>query len=196
MATLEGFEVDVPLLMIYWYPGTANPSNVIILDATVAVPIDMDDKEKWDAYRFEIRNAKTVSTNTAVNRTFCTTKKARDAWIYAISQALLVYEKANDKARKAAIQASKEARRVSQLPMSCCPKSLPFDDVWSGERFISTNQNSSPIKKGMSTPSRMGSPPTSPTSHNARNRTTASKHAVVPRHNSSPQLPRPPIDKC
>ena len=182
--------------MIYWYPGTANPSNVIILDATVAVPIDIDDNEKWDSFRFEIRNAKTVSTNLAVYRTFCTTKKARDAWIYAISQALLVYEKANDKARKAAIQANKEARRVGPQQISCCPKSPPFDDVWSGERFISTNQNSSPLKKGMSTPSRMGSPPTSPTSRNARNRSTTSKLAVVPRCNSSPQLPRPPIDKC
>lgn len=181
MAKLEGFDVDVPLLMIYWYQGTSAPSNVIILDSTVAFPIDMDDQMGWDAFRFDIRNARTVASNTTLNRTFCAPKKARDAWIYAISQALLVYEKANDKARKA--QAN-EARRVSPQPLLCRPLSPPLEEVWSGDRFVSPKGS----LKRVSIAPRIGSPPTSPKSRNAKNR--LAKRNSVPR-NSSPQLPKP-----
>lgn len=186
MARLEGYEVDVPLLMIYWYAGTSTPSNVIILDSTVAFPIDIEDKDRWDAFRFDIRNAKTVATNTSVSRTFCAPKKARDAWIYAISQALLIYEKENDKARKAAIL---ETRRVSPLPqMSHRPKSPPYEEVWSADRFASPGNNS-PIKKGPPSPPRMASPPTSPTSRNHKSRTTPAQRAV-------PRAPKPAAEKC
>lgn len=149
--------------MIYWYAETYTPSNVIILDSTVTFPIDMEDKERWDAFRFDIRNAKTVATNSSGNRTFCAPKKARDAWIYATSQALLVFEKENAKARKA-------ARRVSPLPqMSHRPTSPPLEEIWSGDRIVSPGKNS-PKRNGLSSPPRMASPPTSPTSHNHKSR--------------------------
>jgi len=188
MAKLEGFDVDVPLLMIYWFSGSSDPSNVIILDSTVAFPVDLEDKEQWDAYRFDIRNARTVATNTEVNRTFCAPKKARDAWIYAISQALLVYEKANDKARKAALFASSEARRVSpQQPMQYRPKSPSFaDEAWSGERFVSPSR-ASPTKKRTCSPPKKESPPRSPSS-------TRTKH-VVPRANSAHFVAKPSMEK-
>ena len=176
----------MPLLMIYWYQGTSSPSNVIILDSTVAFPIDMEDKLRWDAFRFDIRNARSVATNTTISRTFCAPKKARDAWIYAISQALLMYEKANDKARKAAQQAS-DARRVSPQPMLCRPMSPPFEEVWSGDRFVSS---SNPPKKRLSSPPRMPSPPTSPKSRTTRRpATAAAAKKTVPRP-GSPQLPK------
>lgn len=168
-------------MMIYWYSGTSTPSNVIILDSTVAFPIDLDDKERWDAFRFDVRNARTVTTNSTVNRTFCAPKKARDTWIYAISQALLIYEKANDKARKAAIKVS-EARRVTPQPMLCRPMSPPFEEVWSGDRFVSPGKGSPPRKS----PPRAPSPPSSPRSRNAKSR---SIKRSIPRP-ASPQLPK------
>lgn len=187
MANLQGYEVDVPLLMIFWYAESSSPSNVIILDSTVAFPIDIDDKDRWDAYRFDIRNAKTVSTNTTVNRTFCAPKKARDAWIYAISNALLVYSKANDKARKAAL-VKNEARRI--VPQMVRPKSPPYDDVWSSENCVAPNKRFT-AKKGLSSPPRLSTPPTSPMSRSPKSRTTK---RAVPR-SSSPHLPKPSIDK-
>lgn len=197
MATLEGFEVDVPLLMIYWYEGTSSPSNVIILDSTVAFPIDIDDKLRWDSFRFDIRNARSVASNTTMNRTFCAPKKARDAWIYAISQALLMYEKANDKARKASARAN-GARQVSpQPPMYCRQMTPPYEEVWSGDRFVSPEKGAT-IKGsiGLSrSPPRMPStcPPTSPKSRNTRIRTTAKRS--VPRPDPS-QLQKTTVQNC
>ena len=159
MAKVEGYEVDVPLLMIFWYAETYTPSNVIILDSTVAFPIDLEDRDRWDAFRFDIRNAKTVATSTSGNRTFCAPKKARDAWIYATSQALLVFEKENAKARKAARQVS-PIRQMSHQPQS------PPIEIWARDRMVSPVGKHSNRKKGLSSPPRMASPPTSPTSHN------------------------------
>lgn len=163
MARVDGFETDVPLLMIYWYSGLSTPSNVIVLDSTVVFPVDMDDKKHLDAFRFEIRNARTVSTNSTVNRTFAAPKKARDAWMYAISQALLMYEKANDKARKAA---ANEIRKVHPMPFSARPKSSSYD-VWPSSRprnASSSNTQQCPDKPRME--SKATSPlPRNPKSH-------------------------------
>lgn len=137
MARVDGFEVDVPLLMTYWSSGSSTPSSVIILNSTVVFPIDKEDKEQWDAYQFEVRNARAVTTNSTVNRMFTAPKKARDAWIYAISQALLMYEKANDKARKAAAATATAAYHESQrLTHSLSPMLMhhrpehPSFEVW------------------------------------------------------------------
>lgn len=182
MARVEGYEVDVPLLMIYWYAETCTPSNVIILDSTIAFPIDLDDKDRWDAFQFDIRNAKTVATNTSGNRTFCAPKKARDAWIYAVSQALLVFEKENAKARKSARQVS-PVRQLSHRPQS-----PPHDEIWARDHIVSPGSKNSPRRKRLSSPPRMASPPTSPTSHNhksqANRRNSARVVATYP-----PQVP-------
>lgn len=108
LAKVPGHEVDVPLLLIYWYPSTPKPSTVIILDSTVVMP---DDKLKatvagkkilWNSYRFEIKHVKKSDATLAaaaspgqesVTRTFAVPSKERDEWVYAISRALLDYEK-------------------------------------------------------------------------------------------------------
>ena len=188
MAKLEGFEVDVPLLMIYWNAGTSAPSNVIILDSTVAFPIDLDDKERWDAFRFDVRNARSVATNKTVNRTFCAPKKARDAWIYAISQALLIYEKENDKARKAAAVQANEARRLAPQPMVCRPMNPPIDEIWSGDRFVTPVKGSLP-RKGLSSPPRVPSPPGSPRSRNS----WSTKRSIPRPAAATPSPPKPSL---
>jgi len=172
--------------MIYWYAGSPTPSNVIILDSTVAFSVDMEDKAAWDAFRFDIRNAKTVASNTTASRTFCAPKKARDAWIYAISQALLSFEKENAKVRKAA--ATKISPRIRLLPVSHHhPNSPPrYEESWSSAAFPSGR--SSPSKKGMSSPPRPGSPPTSPTSRNYKSHAAATQRAVL--HPAFLQLPK------
>ena len=176
----------MPLLMVYWNSGTSAPSNVIILDSTVAFPIDLDDKEQWDAYRFDVRNARSVATNATVNRTFCAPKKARDAWIYAISQALLIYEKENDKARKAAVQAN-EARRVTpHQSMGFLPTNPPFEDVWSRDRLGSSGKGCPPQRR-LSSPPRMPSPPISP---KKRISTSWPSKRNIPKPAAAPQVPK------
>lgn len=62
------------------YAASPTPSTVIVLDSTVVFPVDLDDKSRWDAFRFDVHNARTVVTNMTINRTFSApTKKARDA---------------------------------------------------------------------------------------------------------------------
>jgi hypothetical protein len=160
MARVDGFEVDVPLLMIYWYSGTATPSTVIVLDSTVVFPLDMDDKQSCYAYQFDIRNARTVTTNATINRCFAAPKKARDAWMYAISQALLMYEKEHDRARKAALLASSEARRVNPLPL--LSRSPTCVEVWNGGDRFGGSPNQRSLKSRVPSPPRLESPPTSP----------------------------------
>jgi len=163
MASMQGYDIDVPLLMIYWYAASA-ASTVIVLDSTVVFPVDKEDKTRWDAHRFDVRNAKVVSRHKPVNRTFAVPKKARDAWVYAISQALLMYEKENDRARKALIvETVCEAQQqhgglntvVSVHPANNNSSISPYDEVWMGDRF-------QPPKRTSSMDGRLNSPPTSP----------------------------------
>ena len=155
MARVDGYTVDVPLLMVYWYATSPTPSTVIVLDSTVVFPVDMEDKLRWDAFRFDIRNAKTVTTNTTIDRVFTAPKKARDSWMYVISQALLMYEKASAKARKESIIAN-EARR-------CSPPH--HEEFWAGESFVTA---ANPLHQSPPRRRPIASPPTSPASRNSR----------------------------
>lgn len=83
-------------------------------------------------------------------------------WMYVINQALLMYEKANDRARKASILAN-EIRRVS-------PPTMINNEVWSGERFVKTTKNTSNIIMKRPTRSILDSPPTSPASQKKSDR--------------------------
>lgn len=98
LARLEGYgHVDVPLLCVSWYQKSAANSTVIVLDGTVVIASDKNEKEarKWHHNRFEIRHAITKENSSLpLTRVFTApSRKARDAWVYAISQALLSYEK-------------------------------------------------------------------------------------------------------
>ena len=93
-AKVQGYDVDVPLLLIYWYNTSTTPSSVLLLDSTVVIPIDKEPKDKWNAARFDIVHARqTENATMKTTRTFTAPRKARDTWVYAISQALLVHEK-------------------------------------------------------------------------------------------------------
>ena len=90
----------VPMLLLYWFPSSQKVSTAIVLESTVVMNIDLDDKSKWNPYRFEVRHTGAMQENGSMDRFFAAPPEARDAWVYAISQALLEYAKAKDKARK------------------------------------------------------------------------------------------------
>jgi PH domain len=126
VGTIDGYgDVEVPMLGISWYPTSANNSTVIVLDSTVVLAVDLPDKDK--AHRFEIRHASSrLNSSLPVTRTFtAASRKARDAWVYAISQALLSYEK-----DKAAIRKHSPTNASTRPPAPPVPKARDFDDNW------------------------------------------------------------------
>ena len=174
LASVEGYGFDVPLLLIYWYPASAIASTVITLDSTVVLSVDKEDKERWNACRFEIRHVTKSEEEgndqeSHITRTFSAPRKGRDAWVYAISQALLSYEKQKDRARKQAARHAAEIRflKAQSLRESASPT---FDDVWTGDRFVKVEV-------------RGGSPSSSP-----QPGVLSIRGATSP---SSPRLPRP-----
>ena len=92
----------VPILLLYWFPYSTTVSTAILLDSTVVMGVDLEDKTRVNPYRFEVRHATTQENVTlpTITRTFAAPRRERDAWVYAISQALLTYGKAKQKARK------------------------------------------------------------------------------------------------
>jgi hypothetical protein len=107
LARVDGWDAYVPLLCVGWYQNSKVCSNVIILDGTVVLGLNKQQPEghnknkqvarlKWhNNSRFEIRHAATkdnISLPTLTRVFTAPSRKARDAWVYAISQALLTYE--------------------------------------------------------------------------------------------------------
>jgi hypothetical protein len=135
MAKVQGYESEVPLLLIYWYPSSVYATTAIVLDSTVVLGVDSADKSNWNSYRFEIRHASTRENVTIpVTRTFAASQQSRDAWVYAISEALLNYEK--EKARTRKSLACKPVRydiRPSSPDRAVGPR---FDEGWTGDRFV------------------------------------------------------------
>lgn len=105
LADVQGYDVQVPLLLMYWYPTSPMPSTVLSLDSTVVFPIDRkeddsDEKvEEWNKHCFNILHARARQEDAAFNdqepitRTFTAPPKERDQWMHAISKALLHFEK-------------------------------------------------------------------------------------------------------
>jgi len=101
LGRVEGYgTMDVPLLCISWFPSSTSISTVIVLDSTVVMALDVPETEK--RFRFEIRHASSrENASLPVTRTFTApSRKARDAWVFAMSEALLTYEKEKAKRRK------------------------------------------------------------------------------------------------
>lgn len=101
--------VEVPLLVMYWYPSSVKPSTVILLESTVVVAVDqnsttMKHSHALNAHRFEIRHATgqwSGDDKAGVTRTFSAgNPKERDQWVYAIAQALLDHAKCKQAAHK------------------------------------------------------------------------------------------------
>jgi PH domain len=134
---IDGYgDVEVPLLGISWFQTSATNSTVIVLDSTVVLAVDLPHKDK--PHRFEIRHASSrMNSSLPVTRTFtAASRKARDAWVYAISQALLSYEK-----EKAAIRKLSPTNKTMQYSppqhstASNVQKTRDFDDIWLQDRF-------------------------------------------------------------
>lgn len=93
-AKVDGYSCEVPLMQIYWHSSAPIPSTVILLESTVVLAVDLNDKDQWDSFQFEIRHAATKENPTiSVTRTFTAPKLSRDTWVYMISEALLSFEK-------------------------------------------------------------------------------------------------------
>jgi PH domain len=147
---IEGYgDVAVPLLCISWYPSSSINSTVIVLDSTVVMAVDLPNKEKGNSNRFEIRHASSrLNSSLPVTRTFSApSRKARDAWVYAISEALLTYEKEKAEARKL----NPGAHSRHQSPLRQCPAdrskspTRTFDEAWTGDHFTTVDRPMSSI---------------------------------------------------
>jgi hypothetical protein len=99
----------------------------MLLESTVILPEDDADTSKWNCYRFQIRYARepTDKSVSQVTRVFSCPREGRDAWVYAINQALLGYEKEKDKARK------------HSVTVSSSPHLHHFSMSWTNDHFPS-----------------------------------------------------------
>jgi hypothetical protein len=180
LAKVDGYESEVPIMLIYWYPSSSQASTVILLDDTVVLSLELEDKDRWNSHRFEIRHVQKQDTSgselVATTRTFSAPQKGRDAWVYAISQALLSYEKQKDKHRKLAqIHRAEAIVRRSRSPDGSSRSNSPtYDEVWTGDRFVTVE-----LRKPCS-------PPSSP-----RSPSSSSSAGLHQQHPLSPNLPRP-----
>lgn len=137
LARVDGEAVPVPMLLISWY-STGTSSTTILLKNTVVLA-----NEKKTSFRFEIRD-----TKTQLSRFFVApSRKARDAWVYSISQALLSYEK-------------QKASHTQPLRPISPPMPRVRDERWNADR---TMLNSRPVSPTPSVPNSPARPPMSPT---------------------------------
>ena len=122
-AKVEGYgAIEVPLLLMYWYPSSKTASTAIVLGRqVVVVAVDYAaDPTAWNANRLEIRQVvgdhdDDDDTTTAV-RTFSAANRAeRDEWVYAMAQALLDYSKSKQVHDRAAATAAR-SRPLSPPP--------------------------------------------------------------------------------
>jgi len=152
--------VEVPLLLIFWYNHSDVPSTIITLDSTVCMAVDGDDKTSWNYHCFNIIHAKGINFK-ETTRTFTLPRKGRDAWVYAINQALYNYEK--EKASKKSsttnyngMMGGATSRRPKQKTLSSAFHSYnaPLTlGLWSGDQYVDLSEERMPI-----------SPPASPRS--------------------------------
>ena len=176
LGRVEGYgdAVDVPLFCVSWYRNSALCSNVIVLDGMVVMKSDLAQGHKWNRHRFDIQHATAAASNnptTPATRSFTApSQKARDAWVYAISQELLSFEKQKAAAAAAYAPASRSAE--PSFPLFAVPadendrknQRLTVEDGW-------VRTTSPPSSSGRA-------PPSSP---------------VLPQ--SFPNLPRSPVTR-
>lgn len=135
-AKVEGYgAIEVPLLLMYWYPSSKTASTAIVLSrSTVVVAVDYaKDPTAWNANRFEIRD---VSGDTAPRTFSAANRVERDAWVYAMAQALLDYAKSkqvHDRAATVRVRAVSPPRDTTAVyaarPVSPPPPQRPRSPV-------------------------------------------------------------------
>jgi hypothetical protein len=85
LAEVEGFDYDVPLLLIYWFPQSETPSTVISLASSIVVPLDKPDPTKWNAYQWSISS---LIDETQDTRTFTAPHRGRNEWVKVMNDAI------------------------------------------------------------------------------------------------------------
>jgi hypothetical protein len=146
LVSIAGHDVYIPVLQIYWYRTSPSPTTVIHLDSAVVLPEDDSNESKWNKSRFKVLHVKKAVDESSIQmtRSFTCKREGRDAWVHAISSALLEYEKGKAKARKPACS----------VPI--CPLRRRFQ--WSLETFplitshTSTKPTPSPLSRSASPP--------------------------------------------
>jgi hypothetical protein len=138
-ARVDGYATDVPLLLIYWFPTSDEPSTVILLDHTVVLKVDKEDKSYWNSYRFDVRHIAKDGKTTPVTRTFSAPPAARDAWAFAISDVLLTFEKEKQRAKRTAATRDMHQARLATMAQR---KSPIMDDAWIDEHLASSPPSS------------------------------------------------------
>eukprot|EP00545_Synedropsis_sp_CCMP1620_P013862 CAMPEP_0119028886 /NCGR_PEP_ID=MMETSP1176-20130426/39742_1 /TAXON_ID=265551 /ORGANISM="Synedropsis recta cf, Strain CCMP1620" /LENGTH=342 /DNA_ID=CAMNT_0006985131 /DNA_START=53 /DNA_END=1084 /DNA_ORIENTATION=- len=129
LAKVQGFAVEVPLLLVYWFHLSEVPSTVISLDSTVIVPLDQPEKDHA-LHCFSIIYAKDEEKAT---RTFSVAQKGRDAWVSTINQALYNYEKEKSKVQKAEKAA---ATALSKAVAKAAAGPIKTPGIYSGDSFV------------------------------------------------------------
>lgn len=114
------------MLQIYWYSNSPTPSTVIHLDSAVVLPED-GDKSNWNCYKFKIRHVKKSvdESSIQVTRFFSCPREGRDAWLLAINQALLEYEKHKATSRKQSSLSDSPPRQRLTSPLWATADSFP-----------------------------------------------------------------------
>lgn len=128
-ARVDGHDIDLPLLEIYWNSTSPTPSTVITLDSAVIVPENIiaepseSSKPNHHPYRFKIRHVKkSINSDSTfqLTRVFSCPQDGRNEWLSAINQALLDFEKEKARARRRRVLSSSPPprRSVRNLSMS------------------------------------------------------------------------------
>lgn len=137
-ARVDGHDVDVPLLQIFWNATSPTPSTVITLDSAVILPETIAETRKskpnYHPFRFKIRHVKkSVNADPAfqLTRAFSCPQEGRDAWLSAMNEALLEYEKEKASARRLSILSLSPPRRsIENLSLTAtgdmAPNSYPL----------------------------------------------------------------------
>ena len=127
---MDGDDIDVPLLLLYWFPVSEVPSTVISLESTVVVPMDRENKDDWTKYCFNIVHARGEERTT---RCFTAPQKGRDSWVCFINEALYNFEKTRVKAKQ---------ELSWQQPVVITPPPKPAPSIWSSDTCVEMSVHS------------------------------------------------------
>ena len=125
-ATVPGVydDVAVPVLLIYWFPYSETPSNVLVLDParTVVMPVDRYPTEEkavqWNTFTFQIVHSGAGggaggADDGATTRVFSVPEQERSEWVCALQQSFREYEQRLQKKKRGDAAAAGGRRRVS-----------------------------------------------------------------------------------
>ena len=107
MANIPDFEQEIPLLLVSW-SVTTNPSNIIILESSIAISVDQNDastgENNYNSHCFDIVSRKDYDKNNdniienklsngKLTKTFSARLEQRDEWVSKINESVRMYEK-------------------------------------------------------------------------------------------------------